>query len=408
MFWFLLLLPVFAMAENDWLELFVGEQRTLNVQGALQVFIAGQGRIAKGALLKEGNEVVVTGVQPGTVSMTMSYRDGRKENCSITVVGRETETLYNDVKRILADIPGVQVRKSGNGVELAGSVGSEEEAQKVALICLRFPEVFNFTWDARSEKLIQLDVEIVEVNLTDGSDLGIDWFGATSTDASVSNGVQYGALSTEDNAIAIGEKTIPDRLFPNPHYAVGSFARLNPLTAKLHFLITKGHANVLARPKLVCKSGDSALFLSGGEVPLPLSTQDKIQVDWKEYGIKLEVQPILRRNNGEEMEVRIACEISDLDWSNRVHDYPAMSRKLVKTKVNMNSNDMLALAGLMSERKSRIQKRLPVLGAIPFLGRFFSSTRDELKNMETIILLTPHIVVAGKGDNIKLNGEDLR
>jgi type II secretory pathway component GspD/PulD (secretin) len=30
----------------------------------------------------------------------------------------------------------------------------------------------------------------------------------------------------------------------------------------------------------------------------------------------------------------------------------------------------------------------------------FSSTRDELKEVETVILLTPRLVRAGKGDNI--------
>ncbi len=111
---------------------------------------------------------------------------------------------------------------------------------------------------------------------------------------------------------------------------------------------------------------------------------------------------MLLKSDGKEIRVHVACEISDLDWANAVDRYPALSRKEVKTDVTMNADDMLALAGLISKKKSRVQKRVPFLGAIPFLGRLFSSTRDDIRDIETVILLTPRIVTSGKGENIKL------
>lgn len=298
---------------------------------------------------------------------------------AVSISGQEAE-----IKRILEEVPGVEVKRAGPGVELSGTLATEQEAAKVALVCALYPGVYNLVTDLRADRIIQMDVEIIEINASDGSELGLDWFAA------------------EQNTIAVGETHVPDRLSLNPQYAVGSLARLNPLTAQLHFLVNKGKGEVLARPKLVCKSGDSAVFMAGGEVPLPYATQDRIQVDWKGYGIRLEIKPALLKYAGGEIMVRVDCEISDLDWANGVKEYPAVVRKEVSTRVRMNAGEMLALAGMISKKKSRVQKRLPLLGAIPFLGRLFSSTRDEVRDMETVILLTPRIVHAGKGDNIRL------
>ncbi len=388
--------------QDDVIELYVGQQKSLSVKDALQVSIAGGGRVARATLVNSGNEVIVTGVTPGVVSCTISFRDGRKEAMTLTVIGREAEELFAEVKRICADLQTLSVKRVGNGVELGGTVTSEEEARRAAMVAERFPEVMNFTRDTRSDVLIQIDAEIIEISLADASDLGIDWFGQTTAAASFSGGVNYGNVVNEGASVVVGEKSIPTVLFPKPSYAVGTFARLNPLTAKLHFLITKGKGSVLARPKLVCRSGMKADFLVGGEVPIPYATNEQIEVNWKQFGIKLDVSPVLLRTDGKEIEVRIACEISDLDWANAVDKYPALSRKEVHTQVKMNADEMLALAGLISKKKSRVQKRLPFFGAIPFLGRIFSSTRDEVKDVETVILLTPRIVKAGTGDNISI------
>jgi Flp pilus assembly secretin CpaC len=390
------------LSGQDIIELYVGQQKALSVNNASQIFIAGQGRIARGTLVKGGGEAIITGVRPGVVSMIINYRDGRKETVSVRVVGREAEELYVEVKRILSDIPALKVRRVGRGVELSGRVESEAQARKVALVMARYPEVMDFTRDVRTDRIIQMDVEIVEISLSDNSNLGIDWFGATSTRAKFPEGMDYGNIVTQGAEMVVGEKNIPGRIFPDPAYAVGTLARLNPITAKLHFLIQEGKGSILARPKLVCRSGDSASFLVGGEVPLPYATQEQIEVNWKAYGIKLDVNPVLMKNNGGEMEVGIRCEISDLDWANSVQDYPALSRKVVRTNVKMNADEMLALAGLISRKKFRVQKKMPVLGYIPLLGRLFSSTRDEVKDMETVILLTPRIIKPGKGDNIKV------
>ncbi len=54
-----------------------------------------------------------------------------------------------------------------------------------------------------------------------------------------------------------------------------------------------GFAYTLARPSLVALSGQSATFLAGGEVPIPVpsSGSDNVSIEYKEFGIRLTLTP---------------------------------------------------------------------------------------------------------------------
>ena len=79
-----------------------------------------------------------------------------------------------------------------------------------------------------------------------------------------------------------------------------------------------GFAYTLARPSLVALSGQSASFLAGGEVPIPVpsSGSDNVSIEYKEFGIRLTLTPtIVGRNR---ISLKVAPEVSELDFSNAV------------------------------------------------------------------------------------------
>jgi pilus assembly protein CpaC len=376
------------------LELFIGEQRTIPVPGAGQITIAGQGRVAKGVLTADNSQMVVSGVSAGEVSLTVSFKDGRREIWNVKVSGRETEALHLETSGLIAGVSTLSLRKSGSQVALHGLISSEEEERRVKLVSERYPEVINMTQDTRVDSMIQLDIEIVEVNAINGSEIGLDWISGTETDASIKNGIAYGKLSTSSNEVVIGEKTIPENLIPGPAYALGPVARLSPIMARIKLMVESGNGSVLARPRLVCRSGDTARFLAGGQMPIAYATVEQAGVEWKPYGIRIKVLPVL---TGVDSKIRlfVNCEISDIDWANRVKEYPALSEKSIATNVNLQSDEMLALAGLLSKRVVKSVRKIPILGSIPFLGKLFSVEKNEARNIETVIVITPRIVRKG-------------
>ena len=79
-----------------------------------------------------------------------------------------------------------------------------------------------------------------------------------------------------------------------------------------------GFAYTLARPSLVALSGQSASFLAGGEVPIPVpsSGSDNVSIEYKEFGIRLTLTPtVIDRNR---ISLKVAPEVSELDYSNAV------------------------------------------------------------------------------------------
>src|SRR5687767_4585877 len=61
------------------------------------------------------------------------------------------------------------------------------------------------------------------------------------------------------------------------------------------FQMNDGYGRLLAQPKLVCASGENAEFLAGGEVPIPLITNNQFTVEYKEYGVVLRLKPTADR-----------------------------------------------------------------------------------------------------------------
>lgn len=383
--------------------LYVGQQKTLNVRGAEQISIAGKGKVATGTLVGKGNRIVVTGKAPGTVSMTIHYRNRREEEWRIRVLSRVREQLMVEFDKIAPLFNDLKMITIGSETGLVGKIYSIAEAGYLQSFLDRYPGIVNLTEDVRGSVLLQMDVQIMEVNLTGASNLGVEWFSESNNKVAFPQGLDYGEVKTETGGLRFGEEYVPRRILPNPQYAVGPIARLSPFSLKLRFLVDKGQAKVLARPKLVCRSGERADFLVGGEFPVRLATQEKVQVEWKRYGTRLEVEPVLVRMGSNEVDVRIHVEISDVDWGNQVDGVPAVTQRSVSTTVKVEEGHAIAIAGLLTKRKHRSQSRIPVLGAIPWLGRLFGTTRDQELEFETVITLSPRILPAhGQESNMKI------
>ena len=64
----------------------------------------------------------------------------------------------------------------------------------------------------------------------------------------------------------------------------------------------------------------------------------------------------------------------------------------MRTSVDLNDNESLVLAGLLSEETKKNISKIPLLGDIPILGALFRSTREELLQTELAFFITPRLV----------------
>jgi len=184
---------------------------------------------------------------------------------------------------------------------------------------------------------------------------------------------------------------------------VASYLGINALlSAQIQTLAQHGEAVVLAQPQLVARSGATAEFLAGGEVPY--STTDRqgyVNTEFKPYGVSLRITPTVVRGvqgAGDGVRSRIEVEVSAIDAAVSTVNGPALRTRRASTEFNAASGQTMVLAGFVSRERSRYTNQVPGLGDIPLLGYFFRSERKQKDDIELAIFVTPVVVSAEHPD----------
>jgi len=173
---------------------------------------------------------------------------------------------------------------------------------------------------------------------------------------------------------------------------------LNPTSygveAALKALEKKGYVNTLAEPNLVAITGHEATFLAGGEIPVIVVTQNNMEVQWKEFGVRLAFTPTVVDSGVVSLKVR--PEVSTLDWDNGVilngFRIPALRTRRAESTVELMNGQTLVVAGLITREDTKAATKFPILGDVPILGALFKSTSFSQNETELVLLVTPKVV----------------
>jgi pilus assembly protein CpaC len=225
-----------------------------------------------------------------------------------------------------------------------------------------------FTSYACCEDLIQINVQVVEVKLSSLRQLGIKW----------------------PDSITFAEGA------PPAVFTLGEIARLTHLTAILNFLIQQGNAKILANPNLVVVNGGKAAFQVGGEIPyLVGQSLGQSSVEWKPYGVQLEIYPKGDRSKNT-IYAKIKTVVSNLDYTNsvRVSGYaiPAISLREAESEIEASPGTTILIAGLKYTSKTSQEEGLPIVSKIPLIGYLFKAETAKLEDTELNVFITPAFV----------------
>ena len=154
-------------------------------------------------------------------------------------------------------------------------------------------------------------------------------------------------------------------------------------------------AKVLAAPTLVALSGQSASFLSGGEVPVPVPAgTGLVAIQYKPYGIALTVSPTVLSND--RIALKVAPEASELDYANSIvlnsATVPSITTRRADTTVELGDGESFVSGGVVSRHTSSGTDKVPLLGDIPVLGVLFKRQEFQQKESELAIVVTPRLV----------------
>ena len=186
------------------------------------------------------------------------------------------------------------------------------------------------------------------------------------------------------------------------------------VSAMINALESSGFAYTLARPSLVAMSGQSATFLAGGEVPIPVPSagSDTITIEYKEFGIRLTLTPTVIDHN--RIALKVAPEVSELDYVNAIQiegiQVPALTVRRTDTSVSLADGESFVISGLISSNNRSTISKFPGLGDLPIIGALFKDSEIRAEEKELLMIVTPHLVqpLAANAKLPSLPGEKLR
>jgi pilus assembly protein CpaC len=235
---------------------------------------------------------------------------------------------------------------------------------------------------------VDVKVYVLEIDDTGLKNLGVELQAATYSAATAGSPQTFtlgqAIFPIVESATAVGKAL-----------TIGAFFRTTTLAPTLNLIVTSGHARILSSPDLVTLPGHKANFLVGGEIPIPISTgPQQIAIDYKEYGVKLEVTPTILGNG--DVETVISPEVSDLDFADGVtlngFVVPALKTSKLSTDVITKTGESIVMGGLLSRMEQRNINKIPILGDLPILGPLFRSTSYQTTKTDVVFVMTPTIL----------------
>lgn len=371
------------------------------VRPATRVAI-GLGEVAEATAVTP-TEIMVNGKAPGETSLIIWDDRGGRQFFNVTVRA-STAALDNNIeavrRELATELPGQGVKvTSENGIiYLRGTAKDLISTSRAVQIASTSGKVVNLmnVEVPKSEPQIMLKVRFASVDRSKARSLGINLY--TLGLGNVTGGISTGQFSpptvTAATSTSAATATVSDSLNLSAYFP----GLKSGFTLKA--LETSGVVEVLAEPNIVAINGQEASFLAGGEYPYPMVQGTSaggaaaVTIMFKQYGVRLNFIPTITPRGT--IRLQVAPEVSSLDFSNAIQisgfNVPAISTRKVKTEVELNDGATFVIGGLIDNRESETFEKIPFIGDIPILGKFFQSKTKNRTNTELMVLVTPEVV----------------
>lgn len=240
---------------------------------------------------------------------------------------------------------------------------------------------------------IMIEVVILDIKLTDDSEIGVNWDFLTS-DRRGSNyrqslGYSNRLQSTLEDAASIGAATAW-----NTTGTGGDFSLLSgDIRNVIHMIQSRNDVEIIASPRVLVVSGETASVESVEEVPYTEQSSTSeggnlTSTSFKNIGVTLNVSATLTEDNFILLTVESEQSVNTGD---SVDDIPIVDSRKVASSLLLEDGQIVAFGGLRKKETKDLVEQLPFLGDLPVVGFAFKSTKSVENNSELLVMLAPHI-----------------
>jgi general secretion pathway protein D len=277
----------------------------------------------------------------------------------------------------------------------------------------------------QARRQVFIEAVIMDVGVTDSNEIGVAWHGGMQQDLGGGgpttflggfNGgksIAFPADPTALQAFAAGVRG-PDLagtagLTPNG-ISIPAFGVV------LNALASSGRANVLATPHIIATDNVAAEIKVGENIPLQTNLGGGINAataasnpaassslamlgsmggfgfnaQRTDVGNNIKVTPHI--NDSDEVRLEIEQESSQAGAPLGALGAIPITKRTASTTVVVADQQTVVIGGLMQESQTKSKSKVPILGDVPILGVLFSSTKNERKKTNLLLILTPHVI----------------
>lgn len=375
-------------------EVSLNESKYMAASGITRLAV-GNPAIADVQLLSSGDFLLV-GKKAGTTSLIVWSDGGRRTEYTVYVAGND-RGMASAIQDAIG-YPKVHVQMIEDRVMLRGKVENQYEhdtALKIAGLYTGGDDsgVIDLL-EMEHPSQIRLEAQIIEINSDYTKNLGIQYWSQTPG----SNSNSGSSSDNPNNNITVGTAGLfygGEDFSSNRKHGGWLGSHVANVNVTLQALINEGKARILSRPSITTMSGKTANILIGGRIPIPVSDGNgNVSIDWHEYGMKLNIEPVV--DSEDKITAKVHAEVSTLDYSHGVKidsfSVPGIATREAESEVNVRSGMTMAIGGLINSEDAKIVSKIPLLGDLPIIGRFFRHTSNTRDKREVIILITPTLV----------------
>lgn len=264
------------------------------------------------------------------------------------------------------------------------------------------------------QKQIQIDAQLIDVQLNDASEFGIDWnvFGSRIMASSGSRGIGVGSgqSSTAASILPNGRSvTIPAQTIGSSTgmTAGGIGYRSNHFSIALNALKSFGAVRVLSNPSVLVRNGTPAYLSVGNSIRYvqkiintvnntnsASTTSVDVVTDSVFSGVVVGVSAVVKKNGMIELFIHpsqtqvseASLALVDVGAGNRV-TLPVVSTKGIATTLNIQDGDTVVIGGLIDQQRGGTGGAVPGLSDIPTVGKLFTSDRSLDNARELVVVL---------------------
>ncbi len=260
---------------------------------------------------------------------------------------------------------------------------------------------------------VLVEAIIVEIDVTEGRELGIQWlfandsglYGSNISPARQgSNAAIAQAILPEDAASTeIGVRDLAGALsqVPGTTFGWGVVDQNLTMTTILNTLEKQGNTNILSTPSLLTLDNEEAFITVGQQVPFVTGSYTNTgaangvanpfqTIQRENVGVTLQVTPQI--NEGDSVVMDIVQEVSSISQQALSASDVITNERKIETKVLAKDGDIVVLGGLVKDDIQDSQQGVPLLSGIPVLGRLFRNDVVSVTKSNLLVFIRSTII----------------